>query len=163
MSPQARQLLAPAGMLRVGLYAGSPTSMIADPMSGEVRGVGHDLGEEPAVRLGVAFEPVVFQRSADVLEAAKEGRVDLVFTNATPSRARDLDFTPAVIHFQLGYLVLACSRIARVAEVDRAGVRVGVSQASTSQGMLSNAIERLSAACFRRSRADPPDYCIAAS
>lgn len=140
MGPQAREALAPAGKLRVGLYAGSPTSLIADSASGEARGVGHDLGRALAASLGVAFEPVVFPTSAGVLEAAKAGRVDLAFTNATPSRAKDLDFTPPVLDVELGYLVPAGSRIEDAAGVDRPGIRVGVSEGSTSQGVLSRGL-----------------------
>ena len=146
MDPHAREALAPGGRLRAGLYAGSPTSMVADPASGEARGVGHDLARALAARLGVAFEPVVFQKAADVLEAAKQGRVDVVFTNATPERARDLDFTPAVLDVELGYLVAAGSRIADAGGVDRPGVRVGVSQGSTSHGVLSRGLRQATVA-----------------
>ena len=32
--PEARQILAPTGVLRAGLYTGSPTSILPDPKSG---------------------------------------------------------------------------------------------------------------------------------
>jgi len=135
--PQLVQVLAPAGKLRVGLYPGSPTSVIPASGSGEARGVGHDVGRDMARRLGVPFEPVVFERNAEVLEAGKAGRVDLVFTNATAERAKFLDFSPTVLEIEQGYLVPRGSAIASAADVDRAGVRVGVSQGSTSQGVLT--------------------------
>jgi polar amino acid transport system substrate-binding protein len=135
--PQQVRVLAPTGKLRVGLYPGSPTSIIPASGPGEARGVGHDVGRDLAGRLGIAFEPVVFERNADVLEAGKAGRVDLVFTNATAERARFLDFSPTVLEIEQGYLVPRGSAIASAAGVDRAGVRVGVSQGSTSQGVLS--------------------------
>ncbi len=130
--PQLVQVLAPAGRLRVGLYPGSPTSVIPASGSGEARGVGHDVGRDMARRLGMPFEPVVFERNAEVLEAGKAGRVDLVFTNATAERAKFLDFSPTVLEIEQGYLVPRGSAIASAADVDRAGVRVGVSQGSTS-------------------------------
>lgn len=136
-SAQAVSVLAPTGKLRVGLYPGSPTSIIPASASGEARGVAHDVGRDFAQRLGVPFEPVVFERNAQVLEAGKAGRVDLVFTNATPARAKDLDFSPTVLEIEQGYLVPSGSAIATAADVDRPGVRVGVSQGSTSQGVLS--------------------------
>jgi polar amino acid transport system substrate-binding protein len=134
---EVRQAIAPTGKLRVGLYAGSPTSSVKDPASGETRGVGHDLGRELARELGIPFEPVVFASNAQLQDAAKDARVDIVFTNATPSRGEYLDFTPTVLEVEQGYLVPAGSQIARAADVDRPGVRVGVSQGSTSQGVLS--------------------------
>lgn len=140
MNARARQALAPAGALRMGLYAGSPTSFVADAATGEAKGVGHDLGLALAGRLGIAFESVVFSRPAEVLEAAKAGRIDLAFTNATPARAKDLDFTPTVLAIELGYLVPAGSPIADAAAVDAPGVRVGVSAGSTSEGVLTRAL-----------------------
>src|SRR5438132_7707821 len=85
--------LAPTGKLRVGLYPGSPTSIIGDPASGNAKGVGFDLGRALAQRAGVAFDPVLFTKNAEVLAAAKAGSVDMVFTNATPARRNDLDFS----------------------------------------------------------------------
>src|ERR1700752_1304983 len=41
-----KELLAPTGHLRVGVYAGSPTSMVVDPVSKQTHGVAYDLGQE---------------------------------------------------------------------------------------------------------------------
>jgi polar amino acid transport system substrate-binding protein len=133
----ARQALAPTGTLRIGVYLGSPTSMIKDPASGETKGVSLDLGRELARRLGVPSEPVVFPRLAEVLEALKSGQVDFTVTNATAARAKFLDFTPPVVELELGYLVLPGSPVSSIAEVDRPGIRVGVSQGSSSQAVLT--------------------------
>ena len=122
------QTLAPTGKLRVGLYPGTPTSIIGDPASGKAKGVGFDLGRELAQRAGVPFEPVVFTKNAEVFAAAKAGSVDIVFTNATPVRRNDLDFSPTVLQVELGYLVPAGSAIRALDQIDRAGVRVGVSE-----------------------------------
>jgi polar amino acid transport system substrate-binding protein len=135
--PAERQVLAPTGKLRVGVYLGSPTSMVRDPKSGESKGVSFDLGRELARRLGVPFEPVEYPRLAEVLEALKSGQVDFTVTNATAERAKIVDFTPPVLGLELGYLVLPGSPVAALADVDRPGIRVGVSQGSSSQGVLT--------------------------
>lgn len=137
MRDAAGEALAPGGRLRVGLYVGSPTSIVGEPTSGDARGVSHDLGGELARRLGVAFEPVVFPDNARLLDAAKAGSVDVVLTNATPARGAFLDFTPTVLDIEQGYLVPAGSPIAGAGEVDRPGVRVGVTRGSTSEGVLT--------------------------
>ena len=137
----AVRVLAPSGKLRVGLYPGSPTSIIPAPAAADVRGVGHDVGRDFARRLGVPFEPVVFEKNADVQEAAKAARVDLVLTNATPVRAEYMDFSPTLLEIEQGMLVPRGSRISTDAEVDRAGVRVGVSQGSTSQAALTRELK----------------------
>jgi polar amino acid transport system substrate-binding protein len=133
----AAQALAPTGKLRVGLYPGTPTSILGDPTSGNAKGVGFDLGRALAQQAGVAFDPVLFTKNAEVLAAAKAGSVDMVFTNATPARRNDLDFSPAVLQVEQGYLVPARSPIRALDQIDRAGVRVGVSEGSTSEATLS--------------------------
>ncbi len=141
--PAARIALAPSGSLRVGLYPGTPTSIVGDPGS-NARGVGFELGRALAARSGVRFEPVVFANNAAVQAAAKSGDVDMVFTNATAARMKDLDFSPPVLAVELGYLVPAGSAVRAVSEIDRSGVRVGVSEGSTSQAALSRELRHAS-------------------
>jgi len=131
------QALAPTGKLRVGLYPGTPTSIVGDPASGNAKGVGFELGRALAQRAGIAFEPVVFPNNAAVFAAAKAGSVDMVFTNATPARRNDLDFSPTVLQVEQGYLIPAGSAIRALDQIDFAGVRVGVSEGSTSEATLS--------------------------
>ncbi|HEY1461007.1 MAG TPA: transporter substrate-binding domain-containing protein [Casimicrobiaceae bacterium] len=133
----ATRALAPTGKLRVGLYPGTPTSIVGNPATGNAKGVAFDLGRELAKRAGVPFEPVVFPKNAEVLAAAKAGAVDMVLTNATPVRRNDLDFSPTVLQVEQGYLVPAGSAIRALDEIDRPGVRVGVSEGSTSEATLS--------------------------
>jgi polar amino acid transport system substrate-binding protein len=134
----AREILAPSGRLRVGVFAGSPLSMARDNRTGEIHGLCVDLGTELARRLSVAFEPVHFQRIAEVIEAMKAGDVDFTISNATPARAVDVSFSQTLLSVELGYLIPAASPIATIADIDKPGVRVGVIKASTSQGTLPN-------------------------
>lgn len=131
-----RQLLAPSGKLRVGVYLGSPTSLVRDA-SGQARGVSVEIGQALAQRLGVPYEQVEFARLQLVLDALKSGQVDFTVTNATPARAVDMNFTPPLVLLELGYLALPSSRVQAIADVDQPGVKVGVSQGSTSQTTLS--------------------------
>src|SRR5271154_5351823 len=64
---EIRQVLAPSGTLRVGVYPGSPTSLVRDSATGEAKGVSYDLGKELAVRLGVPFTVVEYPRVAAVV------------------------------------------------------------------------------------------------
>ena len=128
--------LVPTGTLRVGVYPGSPTSMVLVGKAGEKAGLAHDLGLALGAQLSVPVKLVEFSRVAQVIDALKAGEVDFTFTNASESRARDVDFAPTLIRLELGYLVMQDSPIGSIADVDRAGMRVGVSQGSTSQGVL---------------------------
>jgi len=138
-APEIRQALAPTGKLRVGMYPGSPTSMIRDPKTGEMKGVTVELGQELARRLGVPFEPVVFQRPAEIVEAVKSGKADITFTNASSSRAKLMDFTPPLLDIEKGFLALPDSPVSTstLSDVDRPGFRVGVSRGSSTLHELS--------------------------
>ena len=134
---QERAALAPSGKLRVGVYLGSPTSLVIDAKTGEKNGVAYALGRELAMRLQVPFEPVEFKRVAEVIEAMRAGTVDFTVTNASASRAKLVDFTEPLVDLELGYLVAANSAIKSLDDVDRPGMQIGVSQGSTSQGVLT--------------------------
>lgn len=131
-----KSTLAPDGLLRIGVYAGRPTSLVRDAKTGESAGVALNLGQALGKQLGVPVQVVEFARLALVLDAVKAGAVDFTFTNATEVRARDMDFTDTLIQLELGFLVPPKSAMAKIADVDLAGVRVGVAQGSSSQGTL---------------------------
>ena len=133
-----RQALAPTGTLRIAAYVGSPTSLVrGSGVVGEERGVAVEVGRELARRLGVPAQIVVFERPADIVDGLKAGRADFTITNASPARALDIDFTPPVLRLESGYLVAPASPMATAAQVDAPGVRVGVTQGSSSQATLT--------------------------
>jgi len=139
--------LAPTGKLRIGVYKGSPTSMVVDTKTGEQRGLALQLGQELARQLGVPFEVVEFPRLAEILlamktDSGKAAKVDFTFTNATAVRAKDVDFTAPLIGLELGYLVPQTSSIQTAQDVDKAATRVGVAQGSSSQAALGKAYNR---------------------
>jgi polar amino acid transport system substrate-binding protein len=132
-----KELLAPNGHLRVGIYPGSPTSMVTDPNTRQIHGVTYDLGKEFAARLDVPVEYLTFQRIADVVNAMKDGAVDFTVTNATAARAKDVSFSQTLLSVELGYLVPANSSIDRVDQIDAPGIRIGVTKGGTSERVLS--------------------------
>jgi polar amino acid transport system substrate-binding protein len=142
-SPEVRTVLAPTGKLRVGLYTGNPSSLLESP-KGDRRGVGFDLGREFARSLGVPFEPMVYSNNGAVLEGLRAGNVDVVFTNATPARAKEIDFTQPYLEVEAGYLVPQGSAIQTVEDIDKAGVRVGVMEGSTSSTTLPGLLKSAS-------------------
>ncbi|WFU77993.1 ABC transporter substrate-binding protein [Bradyrhizobium sp. CIAT3101] len=129
------KLLAPSGTLRVGIYPGSPTSMVTDA-AGKPHGLAYDLGGELAKRLGVSIDYVRFQRVADIVTAIHDGQVDFTVTNATPARANEVSFSQPVLAIELGFLVPANSPIGKVEDIDKPGVKIGVTKGSTSERTL---------------------------
>lgn len=130
------RILAPSGRLRAALYPGTPTSILTDTPA-EPRGVGYDIGRELARRLQVPYEPVVFAKNAEVLQAVTTGAVDVAFTNATAARAKDMDFAPPYLAIELGYLLPPGSPVTDLGDLDTAGKRIGVTTGSTSDATLS--------------------------
>jgi polar amino acid transport system substrate-binding protein len=110
---------------------------VLNTKTGEKAGMAHDLGRALARELGVPIIIVEYSRVAQVIDALKVNALDFTITNATESRARDVDFSESLLQLELGYLVLPGSPIKSVADVDRPGRRVGVTQGSTSQGALT--------------------------
>jgi len=131
-----KELLAPTGHLRIGVYQGSPTSMVTDA-TGHTHGLTYDLGREFAARLNVQAEYVTFPRIADVIDAMKQEKVDFTITNATPARAKDLSFSEPLLAIDLGYLVPANSSISAPEQMDRPEIRIGVTKGGTSDRVLS--------------------------
>ena len=136
VSPAVLAVLAPGGKLRVGLYPGSPSSLIRGEGKQDNRGVSFELGRALAGTLGVEFEPVVFQSNGELLAAAREKQVDFIFTNATPARTAFLDFADPLLLVEQSYLVTAKTPARSLDQMDRTGIRVGVSPGSTSQATL---------------------------
>lgn len=128
--------LAPSGKLRVGVYPGSPTSLVRDAKTGEDAGIALNLGQALGKQLGVPVQVVEFPRLALVLDALKAGSVDFTFTNATQARALEMDFTEPLIQLELGYLVPPNTKLATMADIDHVGIKVGVGQGSSSQTSL---------------------------
>lgn len=136
--------LAPTGKLRVGVYTGSPTSYIpGGSPSGSTapRGIAYDLAAKLAKAVAVPLEPVIFPSNDKVLEAFRAGQLDLVFTNATAARAQFIDFGPTVFEVEKGFLVRPGSIVRQAGDIDRTGVRVGVSKGSSSETELAQILK----------------------
>jgi polar amino acid transport system substrate-binding protein len=135
-TPEIRLALAPSGKLRVGVYADSPFSMVRDPVSGEMKGLAVELGKALAMRLEVQYEQMEFRRPAEIYEAMKVGHIDVTIANATPARADEFAWSPPLMLIELGFLVPSGSLVAAPADVDRPGLRVGVTQGGTMNSAL---------------------------
>ncbi|AXK79946.1 ABC transporter substrate-binding protein [Pseudolabrys taiwanensis] len=135
-----QQVLAPSGKLRAALYPGTPTSVV-DTKEAQPRGVGYELGRALASKLGVPYEPVIYAKNSEVLEAVKTGKADVAFTNASPARQKEMDFGPAYLLIELGYLVPANSAVKTSADVDEKGRKIGVTANSTSDATLSRTLK----------------------
>jgi polar amino acid transport system substrate-binding protein len=118
--------LAPAGALRAGINLSNFLLVSGKSPSGEPEGVAPDMAREIANRLGVPVKYVTFPSPAELADAAEKRVWDVAFIGAEPQRAEKIAFTPAYVEIEATYLVPAGSKLASIAEVDRAGIRIAV-------------------------------------
>src|SRR5438105_8671936 len=132
--------LAPSGKLRVGVNHGN-FLIVSGKRGGVPVGVAPDLGREVARRLGVPIEFVEYHQAGDLAAGAKTGAWDVAFLGAEPQRANEIAFTAAYVEIPATYLVPAGSPIRSIAEVDRDGIRIAVSDKSAYELWLSRNIK----------------------
>src|SRR5258708_31137042 len=116
----------PTGTLRATYIATNPVQAFVDPKSGELRGPGAAVAREIARRLNAPVKIAGVAGPAAVIDSVKKGEADIGFLAFDPLRAADVDFSQAYALAQNTYLVPANSVIKTVAEVDHAGIKVGV-------------------------------------
>ena len=128
---------APTGKLRVGLNYQNFLLVNGDGPGGEPRGIAPDLARELARRLGLPIEYVKFDAAGKLFDGVKGGTCDVGFLGAEPQRASEIDFTEAYLEIPVTFLVPPGSPIKAIADIDRAGVRISVSERSAYDLFLS--------------------------
>ena len=141
ISPSVLSDLAPAGKLRVGINYGNPVLATRDPASGDLRGVAVDLARELGKRVNLPVELVAFDSAGKMFDAAKDGAWDMAFLAIDPGRANQIDFTGPYVEIEGTYLVPAGSPVRAIEDVDRKGVRMGISSGSAYDLFLSRSIQ----------------------
>jgi len=140
VTPETRAAVAPMGKLRVA-FLSAPIYATKDSATGELRGVAVDLGKELARRVGVPFHPVVYPNPPALLGGAKSGEWDVALTGINAERAAVMDFSAPYMEVEQGYLVRAGVTIATTADVDKAGVRIGVLEKAGADLHLSSSLK----------------------
>ena len=131
--------LAPQGKLRAAINLGNP--VLAQGTRDAPRGVTVDLARELARRTSLALDLVPFDAAGKVFEALERDAWDLAFLAIEPVRAAEIAFTAPYVIIEGVYLVPRDSRIERVADVDRPGVRIGVNKNSAYDLFLTRTLK----------------------
>lgn len=141
LSTSVRLQLALTGKVRVGINYGNPVLATRDSSSGELRGVAVDLAHELGELSSLPIEVVAFESAGKMFEAVKTGEWDVAFLAIDPGRADEIDFTAPYVEIEGTYLVPSGSPVSTIADVDRNGVRIGVSAKSAYDLFLSRSIQ----------------------
>jgi polar amino acid transport system substrate-binding protein len=130
-----------SGKLRVGLGL-VPTFAMKDPSTGELRGIGVELGRALAERIGVEFVPVTYPSPANLPEALKSGAWDVGFLGVDEARKAVIDFSIPYVQVDATFLFPAGSTFRTFEDVDKPGVRI----VTTRNGVEDLAVTRLAKA-----------------
>ena len=131
-----------AGKIRIGVFPTS-TQFSKDSKTGEPKGLAMDITRALAARLGVGeVVPVEYPRPTEIVACVKAGGCEFGFIAIDAGRLTEVDFTPAYIRRDFTYLVPADSSIRRVADVDRAGVRIAAARGHASTAALVRVIKQ---------------------
>jgi polar amino acid transport system substrate-binding protein len=140
--PAAKSELTPTGKLRVGLNYQNFLLVLGDAPDGTPRGIAPDLGRELARRLGVAVEFVPYKTAGALADSVTTAAWDVAFLGAEPARANVIAFSAAYLEIPVTFLVPPGSSIKSIADVDREGVRIAVSEKSAYDLYLTRTLKR---------------------
>jgi len=139
-SESVRAALAPTGTLRVGVNL-SNFLLTARDAQGNISGVAVDIGRELGRRLGVPVAVTGYDTPGLLGDAVAQNAWDIGFLADEPARAKLITFSPAYVEIEATYLVPPGSNIQSVEEVDRAGMRICVSNRSAYELYLTRALK----------------------
>jgi len=142
--------VAPTGPLRVAIGVGpSPSAFWAvHDASGNPRGVTVELGKAAAARLGVPVKLVEYPNSGEITAAASKNAWDISFMPQDPEREKFVDTGPSYVVYETTLAVHAGSDARRIADVDRAGLKVGAIEGTSVSRALKASLKQASLALF---------------
>ncbi|WP_353950754.1 transporter substrate-binding domain-containing protein [Knoellia sp. S7-12] len=131
--------LAPTGVLRASINLGNAvlTNGSSDAPAGITIDIAHELGR----RLGVPVELVLWDAARKSVDAVRDGAADVCFLAVDPVRAEELAFTAPYVLIQGAYAVREGSPLRSAADVDRAGIRIGVKLGSAYDLHLTRSLD----------------------
>lgn len=130
VAPAARSDLAPTGKLRAGINFGNTLLASKDPATGNPQGIAVDLAKELGRRMNVPVDIVSYDAAGKMADGVKTGAWDVAFLGAEPERANEIAFSTPYLEIEATYLVPAGSPLRTIADVDREGMRIAVSEKS---------------------------------
>jgi polar amino acid transport system substrate-binding protein len=150
--------IAPSGKLRVGLAVFNPVLVSKKP-DGTLGGVSVELARFIAEKLGVPFEPVMLQNTEHYTGSFGKGEWDIAIGPRGAAIAEKADFSPEFMLVDNIYAAAPGRDFADASQVDRSGVKIGVSKDGAPDQLLTRTIK---AAELVRITGSVPDAAIEA-
>lgn len=135
--------IAPTGTLRVAIAVGPAASAFwaTRDAAGKPGGVTVELAEAAAVKLQVPLQLVEYLSSDDIAAAGAKDAWDISFMPFEAGRAKLVDSGPAYVAYTSNYLLRAGSEIGSVADLDRAGIKVGCIEGTSTCRTVAKAMK----------------------
>jgi polar amino acid transport system substrate-binding protein len=139
--PAISSEIAPLGKLRVVTSGTNPGLVSLTPDGKIMGGVALDVIKFIAEKLGVSFELILSAGAQAYTDTLGKGAWDIAIGAPTALAAEKADFGPDLVLVDLVYVARPGREFANAVQVDRPGVKVGVSRDSGPDDVLSRALK----------------------
>ncbi len=139
VTPEIVKSLAPAGKLQVAINLGN--IVLAQGTPDAPGGITADLAKELARRLGVPVAFTCFPGAGEAFEGFQKQNLDIVFLAIETVRAAEIDFTAPYVIIEGVYMVWKDSALKAVADVDKPGIRIGVTKRAAYELYLTRTLK----------------------
>jgi polar amino acid transport system substrate-binding protein len=133
--------LALRGELRVAVIGPDP-GLVTRAVDGKLSGVLIELADALGATLGSTSRPVLYDNRTRFNLSLGKDDWDIALVPRDLSRIEQLAFSDVLLEVDYGYLARGGSLLRAAQDVDRAGVKVGVTQGSFVDGFLTRSITR---------------------
>jgi polar amino acid transport system substrate-binding protein len=141
--------IAPKGTLRVAIGIGpSASAFWATRDASGARGVTVDLAKAAAAQLGVPLQLVEYRNAGEITAAASRDAWDITFMPHEAEREKLMDHGPAYVSYDSTYIVRAGLDARGAAELDRAGVRVGAIEGTSTSRTVARSLKQATLSSF---------------
>jgi polar amino acid transport system substrate-binding protein len=132
--------IAPTGKFRVGMNANNPTLVMRNA-DGTVSGLSTDLGRFIAGKLGVPFEPVVYDSAAPFTASFGRTEWDIILTGKNAVVAKLVDFSADLFLVEYVYVAAPGREFAEPGQVDAPGIRIAAPRNASADVFLSRTLK----------------------
>ena len=132
--------LAPTGKFRVGMN-GNNSALVIRNADGTVGGLCADLGKFIAGKLGVPYEPVVYESAAPFTASFSKTEWDIIITGKNAVVGKLLDFSADLFSVEYVYVAAPGREFATPGQVDAPGIRIAVPRNASADVFLSRTLK----------------------
>jgi polar amino acid transport system substrate-binding protein len=130
ISDVVKQQLAPTGVLRAGINLSNFLLVSGTAADGSPQGISPDIANLVASTLGLPCELICFDRPGKLADAVNQNIWDIGNIAFEAERAQTLDFSHPYVVIEANFLVRHDDNFLTNDDVDRAGIKIAVSERS---------------------------------